>query len=212
MDSSTRRERAPKGKPLAGLLQTRLYPYFQGEGRRIVFAAAPAYLWLVRICVAGGVVAALAGFICPIVGVQLPLYPAWWVLVGSLVAAAGLIAAMSLPRITFNIGERSYRRWDGISSFGRQTGGRFDVLDALVVTAHQNLAASVISGMLGVEFRLTLHWKGAMQPPLLLVLDHRSVPAGAPLAVSSGPMLQLAHRVSGALGIRLYDNSAILSR
>ena len=194
------------------LLQTRLYPYFQGEGRRILFAAAPAYLWLVRICVVGGILGAVAGFIAPIVGIDLPLYPFWWVLVGSLVAAAGVLAALSLPSISFNVRERAYRRWDGIASLGRQTGGRFDALDALVVTAHQNLTASVISGGLGVEFRLTLHWKGAMQPPLLLALDHRSVPGGAPLAVSAGPMMQLAQRVASALGVRLYDNSAVLSR
>jgi hypothetical protein len=176
-----------------------------------MFAAAPAYLWLVRVCIFGGILGALAGFVAPIMGVDLPLYPGWWVLVGSLVAAAGVIAAMSLPSITFNVRERAYRRWDGISSFGRQTGGRFDALDAVVVTAHQNLAASVISSGLGVEFRLTLHWKGAMLPPLLLALDHRAVPAGAPLSVSAGPILQLAQRLSNALGVRLYDNSAILS-
>ncbi|MHB8636001.1 MAG: hypothetical protein ACYC96_05960 [Fimbriimonadaceae bacterium] len=194
------------------MLQTRLYPYFQGEERRIKFAAAPAYLWLVRVCVVGGIVGAVAGFLSPIVGIELPLYPAWWVLVGSLVASAGIIAALSLPSISFNVRERVYRRWDGIASLGRQTGGRFDLLDALVVTAHQNLTASVMSGGLGVEFRLTLHWKGAMQPPLLLALDHRSVPGGAPLSVSAGPMLQLAHRVSTALAVQLYDNSAGLSR
>lgn len=193
------------------MLQTRLYPYFLGEGKRIMFAAAPAYLWLVRICVIGGIAAALAGFVAPTLGIELPLYPFWWVLVGSLVAAAGILAALSLPSIHFNVRERVYRRWDGIASLGRQTRGRFDALDAVVVSAHQSLTASVLAGGLGVEFRLTLYWKGQLQPPLLLALDHRSIPGGSPLSVAAGPMLQLAQRLGSAIGTPVYDNSAVLS-
>lgn len=177
-----------------------------------MFAAAPAYLWLVRICVIGGALGALAGVICPSVGIELPLYPFWWLMVGSLVAAAGVLAALSLPSINFNVRERVYRRWDGIVSLGRQTRGKFDALDAVVVTAHQSLTASVLAGGLGAEYRLTLHWKGQAQPPLLLALDHRSIPGGAPLSVGAGPMLQLAQRLAAALNVPLYDNSAVLSR
>ncbi len=67
---------------------------------------------------------------------------------------------MSLPMITFDLRERIYRRRDGTAAFLRQSRGRIDGLDAVVVTAHRSMSASALAGGFAVEFRLTLHWRG----------------------------------------------------
>jgi hypothetical protein len=193
------------------MLQTRLYPYFQGEGKRLMFAAAPLYLRLVQFCIYGGLIAALSGFVAPAIGIPLPPYDAWWVLTGSMVAAAGVLAAMSLPMISFDLRERVYRRRDGTAAWLRQTRGRLDDLDAVVVTAHRSVGASVIAGSMAIEFRLTLHWRGGMAPPLLLAMDHRSVPPNTPFQAGGAQMLALGQRVASALQVRLYDNSHMIS-
>ena len=171
-----------------------------------MFAAAPGYLGLVRGCVFGGIAAAVFAMFGLIFGFELPPFTAWWMLVGVLVCSAGILATMSLPHITFDLRERTYRRRDGASGFGRLVRGSIANLDAVVVTARHDVSSSLLGGQRSFEFQLTLHWRGQVETPMLVALDYRTVPVGANPQVSAQPILQLAQRVGQALSLPVYNN------
>lgn len=192
-------------RKLDGMLETPLFGRFVGENKRLVFSAAVAYYNLIYFCIGGGGLGALYGLLAPILGVITPVYPTWWVTFGSLVAAAGFLAILSLELIVFDLRERTYRRRMGGGFLTRPTNGRISELDALVLIAEAG-------GMRpGVTYHLVLHWKGMKEPPMVLQSDSRVLVPGAPLQMGAGQMLGLGQRYAGALGVPLYDNSHFVS-
>lgn len=95
------------------MLETPLFGRFSNEERVLTFSAPTAYHALVRSCVIGGLLALVYGFLALILGFETPFYPHWWILVGGLVALAGVLAAYSLVMIRFDLKAGSYRRRDG---------------------------------------------------------------------------------------------------
>jgi hypothetical protein len=191
------------------MLDTPLFPVFQGEGRRITFAAAPIYQSLVRGCIGGGSAGAFYGLIAPVLNMEVPFYPAWWLFTGLAVASAGTLALYSLRFISFDLKERVYRRRDGSGPFGSLRRGRIDQLDALVVTARPNPFGNIAGGGPTITYRLTAYWKGNTDTPMVLAEETRVVPPGSPLNASAGPMLQLGQRVATSLQVRLFDNTMV---
>lgn len=187
------------------MLTTPLFPSFQGEGRRLVFAAAPIYLTLVNGCIVGGGGASLLGLVSPMVGIELPISSIWWFFTGLAVFGAGLLAAYSLPFIKFDLRERVYSRRDGAGLFGQFRRGRIDAIDAVVVTAKANPFGQ------GVTYRLMLFWKNQGDAPMILAEDTRSLIPGSPLNAGAGQLLNLGQRVATALQVRLFDNSMVPS-
>jgi hypothetical protein len=191
------------------MLDTPLFPVFQGEGRRLIFAAPPIYHGLIRSCVIGGAGAAVYGFFGPQIGLSVPIYPSWWVFTGLAVCAAGALAAYSLRFISFDLKERVYRRRDGSGPFGSLRRGKIDAIDAVVVTSRPNAFAQVTGA--SVTYRLILFWKNNGDSPMILAEETRALPPGAPLNAGAGQLLHLGQRVATSLQVRLYDNSLVPS-
>ena len=137
-----------------------------------------------------------------------PLYPAWWQGIGLLVILAGTAAALSLTGISFNLGERHYRRRQGPGTFVKTIHGKFDELDALVLIAEPN--SRMLAG--GVTYHLVLHWKGQTQPIMVLQSDSRQLPPGQPLNIGAQQLLGQGLRYAQALGIPFFDNSHFASK
>jgi hypothetical protein len=176
-----------------------------------MFAAAPGYLVLVRLCLWGGLGAAVMGVFATLGGIVLPPYSLWWVFVGGMVCSAGILATMALPSISFDLREKTYRRRDSAFGFGRTVRGSIANIDAVVITAHHDLGTSLVSGGQAVEFRLVLHWRGGVEPPLLAALDYRRIPPGMAPSQAGAMMLQLGQRVATALEKPAYDNTTVIA-
>lgn len=185
------------------MLETPLYGRFLGEGRRLVFAAPLPYHAFVRgTAIVGGLM-----FVAPILPVDLPLYPMWWHMIGFMVMGAAALAALSLQSVVFDLKERIYRRRQGPGLVLRGTSGRLDMLDAVVVIAEPHHASIPPS----VTFHVMLHWKGGVEPPMVLQRETRSLSTGQPLNAHAGTILQRAASYAQALGVQFFDNSYFAS-
>lgn len=188
------------------MIETPLYGRFIGENRKLVFTVPIAYLGLVRLCVISGIAVFAYGFFGPMLGMELPLYQQWWLMLGLLLMVAGAAATFSLQSITLDLRERIYRRRQGPGLIPSTTRGSISDLDAMVLLTEQNL------GMGGVTYHLVLHWKGRKEPPMVVQSDTRVLPSGAPLNGAAGPLLQKGMDFAKALGIPFYDNSHFPSK
>ncbi len=185
------------------MLETPLYGRFIGENKKLVFGPVGPYTALVRACVIGGCLVTAVGVFAPPLGVELPIYDAWWVGLGVAVALAGIAVAFSLQSVVFDLRERIYRRRQGPGLIPKTTRGRVSDLDAVVLIAEPN---SLIFGG-GVTYHLVLHWKGQREPVLVLQQDTRPLPAGQPMNAATGPLHQRGMQYARALGVPFYDNS-----
>ncbi|AIE86800.1 hypothetical protein [Fimbriimonas ginsengisoli] len=179
------------------MLETPLFGRYQGENKRLVFTAPAPYHALIRLTALTG-----AGMIvAPMLPVELPFYPQWWLMIGTLLIGAAVLAAFSLQTIVFNLRERVYHRRHGPGFFPTFTRGKIDAIDALVVVAE----ACPGSFPPVVTFHMVLHWKGNAEP--IMVVQRESRPLGQPLNAQAGPFLQLGARYAQSLGIKFFDNS-----
>jgi hypothetical protein len=181
------------------MIETPLVGRYQGEGRRLIFGPPAAYHQLVY---GVGAVGTLFVFLSSFDWVAgLPSF--WWFLIGSLLVAAAIVAALSLQLIVFDLKEGTYRRRQGPGLLPRQTHGRIADLDAVVVIAE------TMASMPGtVTYHIVLHWKmNAQEPLLVLHQDTRQLSSGQPLNFASGPILQLGSKYANSLGVKFFDNS-----
>jgi len=197
------------------MLETPLFGRFQGENRRLVFSAPSLYHSLVRGCVITGSAMIAFGFLTPIIGVDGPFYPGWWVGIGILVVLAGVIASFSLTSISFDLKERFYKRRQGPGLFPKQTVGPVSNLDAIVLISEPN--SRLLAG--GISYHLVLHWKvrpevggGPYEPIMVLQTDTRQIVPGQPLNIGAQQLLQAGVRYSQATGIPFFDNSHFASK
>lgn len=188
------------------MLETPLFGHFQSENRRLAFIAPAPYHMLVRTCVIGGIAAAIYGAFGPVLGLESAM-PGWWLMVGVLVALAGVLAALSLQSIVFDLRDGMYRRRQGPGVLPTTTFGKITELDALVLIAEPN--SRMING--GVTYHLVLHWKGQRQPPMVVQQDTRAIPMGQPLNLGAQALLHQGMRYAQALGLPFYDNSHFAS-
>jgi len=183
------------------MIETPLIGRFQAEGRRLSFAAPPAYQALVRgTGIAGATMLALGLF-----GFDLVFGAGWLMWVGLMVLGAAVASALSLQGIVFDLREGTYRRRQGPGLFPRLTRGRLDELDALVLLAEP--------GTLGgtVTYHLVLHWKGEREPIMVLQTDTRVLPPGQPINGAAQQIRDLGSRYAEALRLRYFDNAYFAS-
>jgi hypothetical protein len=185
------------------VLETPLYGKFVGENRRLVFAPTGPYVALVRGCVIAGLGGAVIGLLAPLAGIELPIYPMWWVMTGAMVGFAGVAAAFAIELVVFDLKERTYRRRQGPGLFPRTWRGRLSDLDAVVLISEPN--SRLLNG--GITYHLILHWKQQREVPLILQQDTRIIPPGHPLNAAAGPLHQRGTQYAKALGLPFYDNS-----
>jgi hypothetical protein len=190
------------------MLETPLYGRFQGEGRRLVFGPPLLYLHLVKACTGVGVAMSLYGLYALATGEAVAVYPAWWVLVGVLVAGAAGLAAASLQSISFDLRERFYTRRQGPGFLPRVTRGPIDGLDAIVAISEPNQRLHAM----GVTYHLVLHWKGHRGPLMVLQQDSRQMISGQPLNIAAAQLVAQGASYAKALGIPFYDNTHFASK
>jgi len=193
------------------MLETPLFGRFQGEGRRLVFAAPVVYHGLIRGTVGAGCLMILIG----LTGDNFGFSATWWLLVGTLLVLAGVAAAYSLVSISFDLKEKIYRRRQGPGLFPKQTVGSLSHLDAIVLIAEPN--SRLMPG--GITYHLVLHWKVRPEtqgqpgePLMVLQSDSRQLVPGQPLNISAQQLLQLGLKYSQAIGVPFYDNSHFASK
>ncbi|HSI74233.1 MAG TPA: hypothetical protein VK934_13735 [Fimbriimonas sp.] len=190
------------------MLETPLYGRFQGEGRRLVFGPPLIYLHLVKACAAVGGGMVLYGFYAMATGEAVAAYPAWWVMIGLLVAGAAGLAAASLQSITFDLRERVYTRRQGPGMFPRVTRGPISNVDAIVAISEPNQRLQAA----GVTYHLVLHWKGQMEPLMVLQQDTRQMVSGQPMNVAAAQLVSQGAAYAKAMGIPFYDNTQFASK
>ena len=181
------------------MLETPLFGRFQNEGSRLAFLPPDIYLAMMRGTLILGVLFILNG----LTFVLQMVYPAWWMMIGTLLLGAGTLAAFSLHSVVFNVKERQYRRRQGPGMFPKLSTGTFDQLDAVVLIAEPN-ASLVLNG---VTYHLVLHWKGNAEPSMLLQSDTRSLGTGQPLNAAAYNIQQVGIKYAAALGVPFYDNA-----
>jgi hypothetical protein len=124
-------------------------------------------------------------------------------MIGCLLVAAAILAALSLQLIVFDLKENIYRRRQGPGLLPRQTQGRISDLDAIVVIAE---TAMSVPG--SVTYHVVLHWKPNLpEPVLVLHQDTRQIAPGQPLNANAGPILELGARYAKSLGVKFFDNT-----
>lgn len=185
------------------MLETPLFGRFQGE-RWLAFLPPPIYLGLVGACVIFGPSMAIYGLFFEVAS----FYPEWWQMVGLLVTGAGILAALALQSVTFDLREKTYLRRQGPGFFPKTTRGRLSDLDAVVLIAEPN--SRLMAG--GVTYHLILHWKGVKEPPMVLQQDTRTLPSGMALNYGAAQILAVGFRYAKALGVPFYDNAHFPSR
>ncbi|MBI5707848.1 MAG: hypothetical protein HZC36_12760 [Armatimonadetes bacterium] len=193
---------APRFK--AGL-ETPLEGRFGKEGKRLVFAPPLWYDVLVFALFFGGILLVALSFLSVLYAPN----PMYGMFLGGMLGFAGLWGALSNERMTCNLTTRTYTRLEGQGLRKRLVQGRLEELDALVlVTEDYSLPLSMGRT---VRYRLVLHWKGNQHPLLIVEREAHTLPAGAPINASAGPLLQKGQRYAQALGVRYFDNSHFAS-
>jgi hypothetical protein len=190
------------------MLETPLFGKYQKEGRRLVFGPPAAYMTLIKIVGAFGVIMAVYGLYSTALGDPTPVYPMWWTLIGALLLGASGLAAASLQSITFDLRERMYIRRQGPGFLPRVSRGPMSLLDALVVISEPN--SRMMNG--GVTYHLVLHWKAAQEPLMVLQQDTRQLPTGQPLNVGAANLLAQGSGYAKAMGVSFYDNTQFASK
>ena len=132
---------------------------------RLIFGPPAWYDLLTWACIGMGTL----WFFTAMMGVSLflPSPITFWL--GPAVALSGVWAQLSSERMTCDVRTRMWSRREGQGAFKRLSRGRFDELDAVVVTVGES-AYGVTH--VGAVVRTTLHWKNSAQPPLILLRDY----------------------------------------
>jgi len=177
------------------MLETRLFGYFLGEDRRLAFLPARPYLFLIGAVFVAAAIALLN------VGTMMIAFhsPPWWALVGAMLLGAGAMAVLSLRTVWFDLREGRYLIRQGGSLLPRSYTGPISNFDALVLIAERRGAK--------VNYHLVLHFRGQVEPPIVLQSDSRLLPHATPLNAAAGPILHQGQRYARALKLPFYDNS-----
>jgi hypothetical protein len=190
------------------MIETPLFGRFMGENKRLVFSAPMPYHYLVRGSIGGGGGMILIGLLTAVTQIDAGPPPPWWCFFGLLVLLAGVAAAFSLVSISFDLGERFYRRRQGPGLFSNLRVGSVNELDALVLVSEPN--PSYLAG--GVTYHLVLHWKGEAQPIMVVQQDTRMLPPGQPLNIGAHQLLTEGLKYAQAIGIPFFDNSHLAAK
>jgi len=190
------------------MIETPLFGRFMGEDKRLVFSAPMPYHHLVRASIGGGAGMMLIGLLAGATHADAGPDPWWWMFFGLLVLLSGVAAMFSLTSISFDLGERFYRRRQGPGMFSGLRVGKVSELDALVLISEPNPA--YMAG--GVTYHLVLHWKGEAQPIMVLQQDTRMLPPGQPLNIGAHQLLAEGLKYAQAIGIPFFDNSHFASQ
>ena len=189
------------------MLETPLYGKFANEDRILVFSAPTAYHTLIRTCVVGGGLATVYGALGFVGVTNPPIGTLWWFLTSLAVCLAGVFAAYSLVMIRLDARSGQYRRREGGGAFGRTTGGPLGNLDALVLIAEPN--SRMVQN--GVTYHLVLHWKGGLEPPMVVQNDTRALVPGQPLNMGAAPLRERGMKYAQAIKVPFYDNAHFAS-
>lgn len=193
---------APRFK--AGL-ETPLEGRFGKEGKRLSFAPPFWYDVLVFSLFFGGLLIVALSFYSVLYAPN----PMFGMFLGGMICFAGTWGAFSNERMHCNLTTRTYSRLEGQGLRKQLVQGRLDELDALVlVTEDYSLPLSVGRT---VRYRLVLHWKGNRHPLLIVEREAHTLPPGAPLNASAGPLLVKGQKYAQALGVKYFDNSHFAS-
>lgn len=184
----------PPARRKAGL-ETPLEGRFSKENRRLVFAPPRWYDLLVLAC--------LFGWPLLIVFAPPHLHDSAWI-AAPLVFFAGIWGAVSNERMICDLAARTYARLEGQNLGKRVTRGSLDEMDAIVLVA-ENLPVQHLRP--AVVYRLVLHFKGQVRPPLVIGRLEVALPQGARLGFGVEGMQALGLRYASALGVKFFDNS-----
>lgn len=181
------------------MLETPLRGRFLLE-RHLIFAPPNAYLCLVAGCVFGGVVLILLGLATGV----------YWLFVGAMVFGAGVLAALSLNWIAFDIREKTYTRRDGAAHATRFARGSFSDLEAIFVLAESrpSIGHMVTVGH-AVTYRIVLQWLGLRLPSVILEQDYRALPPGAPLGYAAATSIASAENYARALRLPVVNHTHV---
>lgn len=193
---------SPNPRRKAGL-ESPLSGRFYGENKRLVFAPPLWYDLLVVACIVGGFVFAVFALING--GLQIGNAPLLGLFLGVMVAGAGIWAALSNERMACDLRKRTYARLEGQGLGKKLTRGSLNDLDAVVLLAEE--WAVPFGGSRPVIYRVVVHWRGAVQPLLVVDVERHMVPHNEPLNSRAGLMLNKGSRYAHALGVTFYDNS-----
>jgi hypothetical protein len=184
-------------------LETPLSGRFYGENKRLVFAPPLWYDLLVAVCIFGGL--GFAAYALMNGGLQIGNAPLLGFFLGVMVTVAGVWAAFSNERMACDLRRRTYARLEGQGLGKRLTRGSLDELDAVVLLTEE--WAVPLGGSRPVIYRLVLHWRGAMQPLVVVGVERHMLRQNEPLNSRAGLMLNKGSRYAHALGVTFYDNS-----
>lgn len=162
----------------------------------MIFGPPAWYDLLTWACIALGALA----FLLATIGISLIFPTAITLWVGPAVALSGVWAQLSSERMTCDLRTRMWSRREGQGVFKRLSRGRFEELDAVVVTVGESAWGVAQAGRV---VRTTLHWKNASQPPLIVLRDY----AEARPEVMIHNHLTQAAELSRRLQIPIYDNT-----
>ena len=129
--------------------------------------------------------------------------------IGLLVLLAGIWAALSNERIVCNIALKTYVRMEGQGLRKRLIQGSFAELDAIVLLTEE-IPVPMVGGRT-VIYRLVLHWKGAIQPLLVVERESHTVAPNEPLNAAATGISTRGQKYARVLGVTFYDNSYFLS-
>ena len=126
------------------------------------------------------------------------------------VTLSGLWAALSNERMSCDLRNRTYTRFEGQSLAKRVSRGSLSELYGLVLMSQDTMLPGLGGGRT-VVYRVVLYWKGSKEP--LLVVDRESVtiPINAPLNAGSAAIGQRGYRYAQGLGVPYYDYSNVNS-
>lgn len=173
--------------------------------KKLIVAPPLWYDQLTWACIIYGVVECLGGLINFVFPLEFlfPLGEVFAFITGPLVLVAGLWGQLSSERLVCDLKARTYGRREGQGLFKRVTHGRFDDIDAVVLTCGTVLTA----GGMGVQYRLVMHWKQGREPLLIIEQEAHPMAPGQPWNFAAGRLHQRGTMVSQWLGIKFYDNS-----
>ncbi len=181
-------------------LETPLVGRIWGENKRLVFSPPNWYLGLVIACFGLGVWI-LFGRLVGVLRIPELQSMSW---LGWALLFAGTWALLSMEYVAFDLRSRTYFRREGGGVFKKTKRGSVAEIDAVVVYCEHYL-----HGLAGqtVIYRIVFHWKNAMVPLLTAERTMTSLPTGAPLNHSAGPIVAKGQYYAQALGVRFFDNA-----
>ncbi|MCU0315074.1 MAG: hypothetical protein MUC92_00615 [Fimbriimonadaceae bacterium] len=181
------RRRAGLEPPLVGRLI--------GENKRLIFGPP---LWYDALC-AGCLCFGLASFFWILFLVQTP----FWIF-SLMVLGAGIWAIASVERLFIDLRSGATLRFEGSGPFRSAVKGHLREIDALVLTTEIYPLSAIGQAVI---YRLVLHWKGSVQPLLIVESERGHVGVGQALNSRAGRLYQKGIVYAKAMNLPFFDNS-----